>query len=517
MSSGVRRSIASTTLGLAALFSALPAAAQSPQPPASPAEGDLATPPVLVCPVPGDPDAPVASGGYPVEDVAAAPATRPVGRWRGTWTRMAAAPIAPRFGAATDVAFSGERMIVWSGYGGDGELLWDGASYDPRRDRWYELPDVPLAPRTGFAFEAGETGSFFLWGGVARDGTPMSDGAYVWARRDRRSGTPRVSLTPEAPLTAGPAMAAGDLNNWLFVVTPGESPADPPRFAYLAGPDEGWRGPTIPPTPEELPIDAPPHPAGVGYEITDDSTLLSYQADGTVIASGWDVLDGWSDPVAVRLPATGGTCPALDRGSAWIRTDGTTTPVGLVRRDGWRLTAEPPRAALRGGMLVTSPTRLILADALLAYDITAERWLRLPPLPGGARTGVSALWAYGRLHVWGGRTGDGRLPVAGWIFTPALPADTVRLPGGGRRTGDCGGEGIDQGIRLQADRSDPDLVWFMGREGRYSASWPDGFAVRFGQRAVVLDPEGRVVAREGERLRDLAIEPFCTSSRSVMF
>jgi len=473
--------------------------------------------PVLACPASGALGAPVATGSLPAVDVTPAPAATEIGRWRGRWTRIARAPIAPRSAAATDVTRHGERLLVFSGRDADGALLWDGATYDVRTDRWYPLPDVPLTPRTGFAFETGGTGSMFLWGGVTEDGTPMADGAYVWARRDVGRGSPRVVLVPEAPLTPGPASAAGDLNNWLYVVTAGEAITDPPRFAYMAGSDEGWRAPSLPPDQGELPLDAPPVPAGIGYEVTDDPTVLSYQADGTAVTSGWYVLDGWTDPVVLPLPAAGGTCPTLDQGEpGWIREAATGT-VGLTLDDGWGFTATPPVPAAGAGMLVQSPTRLILADALVAWDGAMGRWLRLPALPGGPRTGVSAMWAYGSLVVWGGRSVDGSLPVAGWRFTPDLPPDTFSLPNNGRHTGDCGGTGIDDRIRLRADRDDPQLVWFEGREGRYTVTWPDGWVVRFGVRPVVLDEQGRVVAREGERLRDIEREPFCTSNQSISF
>ncbi|MFN8623668.1 MAG: hypothetical protein U0869_23250 [Chloroflexota bacterium] len=510
------RSIRSILVVAAAMAVAAPAGAQSPSPvpPASPAP---ASAPVLVCPAAGDPTAPVASASFPAEPVIAAPAAAPVGAWPGTWERIARAPIAPRSDAAADLTAYGEQLLVFSGRDAQGRLFWDGAAYDIRHDRWTKLPKVPLRPRTGFAFATGGFGSMFLWGGVAEDGTPMADGAYVWSKHDRRGfGVGVVTVVPKAPLTPGPAAAAGDLFNDLYLVTRGTKASDPPRFAFLAGPKKGWRGPTIAPPHGELPIDPPPVPAGISYEITPGPILISEQADGSAIQSSWFVLDGWKAPTTIPLAAAGGTCPSFDGGSlAWVR-EVTSGTIGLLSWP-WASTAQPPAPASAAGMLVQSPSRVILADALVAWDTTSRTWTQLPPLPDGPRTGEAAAWAFGHLVIWGGRAADGSLPATGWRFTPTLPAGTFALPGGGRHHGACGGVGIDDGIRLRADRKDPDLVWFQGQDGRYATTWPDGWTVRFGSPTVILDEHGTVVAQVGQRLRDIPREPFCTYDHAISF
>jgi hypothetical protein len=313
----------------------------------------------------------------------------------------------------------------------------------------------------------------------------------------------------------------------MFVTTRPAEPGGPPSFAFSAGLGEGWRAPSIPPTPQELPIDVPPLPDGIGYEIIsargEGPMLLSYQVDGTALASTWHVLDGWSEPVRVPLPASGGGCPAIDTsGIAWIRrstdTDGTSRPVAVVLTDRWRFLAEPPPDALTHGILVLAPGHLIVPDALLAYDLGADRWLRLPPLPGGPRAGVSAMWAQGSLVVWGGRREDGSLPGLGWTFRPTPAPGTLDLPGDGRDGyGDCGGVGIDDSIRMRASRSDPNLVWFEGPRERIEAIWPDGFRVRFARRgAIVIAGDGRVVARSGDRLREVR-QDHCYGGGPIVF
>ena len=322
---------------------------------------------------------------------------------------------------------------------------------------------------------------------------------------------------PPAPLTPGPASISGDRNITL-VVTPGATFADPPRWAVLdddAG-RLGWDEPSDPDIRVHGAMPAPSLPPGIGYAFAsarEAALLISHQADGSAVASWFTGMwpGEWSDPVRIPLPADG-SCPAIDLPSfGWIGVGADGQPAALITDawggDEWQALPTPPRAAATGGMLVWGPGHLIAADGLVAWDIARQRWVRLPPLPGGPRTGVSAAWFDGRLYVWGGATADGRLSRSGWMFTPDLPADTFRLPGGHRDGyGDCGGVGNPVNAVMHADRTDPRLVWFTLGRSVYSTTWPDGYVVDFSRgRAHVLGPDGKVVAREGDRLRDLDI------------
>lgn len=501
-------------------------AAQSPSPPSttspSTATPTVASDAVVRCPTPGDPAAPVATDVRPAR-VRPAPDASALGTWAGTWDPMPAAPITGRAGAATGVSPYVDAMVVWSGRATDGSLLWDGAIYHADTATWENVEASPLEPRTDFAFVVGGEGSFFVWGGVTPDGRPMADGAYMLGADDV-GGHPRPWIpVPEAPLPAGPAMASGDVRNWVFVTASGTDPTAGPGFALRQGPTGPWAGPTAPLAPN-LPVEAPPVPTGVGYEVItptmDRPLFLSYQADGTAVVSIWDVLDGWARPRSVPLPATG-ACPAIDLPwLGWIRADAEGDPVGLIARahgGGWSETTTPPREALTEGVLLWAPGRLIVADALLAYRVSMGRWSQLPALPDGPRTGVSAAWMGGRLYLWGGRSPDGSVADTGWVFTPELPPETFRLPGGRRAGyGDCGGEPVPTSIRLRADLDDPSLVWFRGGGRRYEATWPDGYTVTFGARTVIRDPDGRVAARVGDRLRDIDLG-YCPTNQAIHF
>lgn len=527
MQATIRWSMASVSL-VAMLLGASPVGAQSPSAPVSQSPGPSAVPSspaaspapsvgpahpsdsVLTCPTPGDPAAP-ASSAQPAK-IKAAPAARSLGQWAGTWEPMPAAPIVARAGAATGVSPYTDAFVVWSGHATDGSLLWDGAVYHADTTTWEPVAASPLAPRTQFGFQVGGRGSFVIWGGVAADGTPLADGAYSLVTADQFDGHGDWLPVLEGPLPAGPANASGDVMNWVYVSASGTDPAAGPQFAFMMGQGEGWAAPSLP-LSRKVAVDPPPVPVGVGYEVvtpdTDAPIYLSYQADGTAVTSVYDVLDGWTRARSVPLPSSG-ACPAIDKPwIGWVRADASGAPVGLLVKaggGGWRSTATPPAEALTDGMLLWSPGRLIVADALLAYDLGTDRWLRLPDLPDGPRTGVSAAWTRGRLYVWGGRGADGAVTDTGWVFTPRLEGGTFALPGGGRGGyGDCGGEPVPTSIRLQADKADPELVWFQGRGERYKALWPDGYTVTFRARAVVKDPVGRVVAREGDRLRDITL------------
>ena len=89
--------------------------------------------------------------------------------WR--WERLTAAPIPPRTGA--EVVWSGTRLIVIGGHGGSVTALLNGATYDPRTNRWSTLPAVPRivagagskAKRVGVtaAWSAGTSYNQKLW------------------------------------------------------------------------------------------------------------------------------------------------------------------------------------------------------------------------------------------------------------------------------------------------------------------------------------------------------------------
>lgn len=491
----------------------LPASVPARSPLASPALGGVPTRSVVTCPAPVPRDRPVASatplvGASMSTDTSAATLVL----WGGTWTPMPAAPITARAGAATDIAPDPDgRIYIWGGRASDGTLLDDGAVYIASAQAWERLPDSGLAPRESFGFDSDGRG-ITVWGGVDAQGQPLGDGARLILSDDDRtmSWTP----LPGAPLTPGPASMSGD-DNITYVVTPGTEVGGPPRFAVLdaASGRLDWDDPSSPDVRHHGRFPSPPLQAGVAYEVAaaDETALLvAYLSDGTAQASwftgAWP--GHWSDPVSVPLPLTDG-CPALGTTrDAWIRTaaDGTTQGWVTTVNEGGRFRAiiPPPAGTSTGGMLVWASGRLIVADDLLGYETDAKRWTILPGLPDGPRTGVSAAWGNGHLYVWGGTAADGTVLDSGWVFTPSA-ADGA-YPLASHPEGDCGGEGDPSSARIRAEESDPALVWLELRGERLEASWPEGTTVRFTDTgARILDAEGDVIARAGQRLSDTSL------------
>ena len=71
-----------------------------------------------------------------------------------SWRQLAGAPVGPRSDPA--VVWTGEPgapghglLIVWGGGTVEADWRRDGAGYDPKTDTWSRLPAAPLAPRRG--------------------------------------------------------------------------------------------------------------------------------------------------------------------------------------------------------------------------------------------------------------------------------------------------------------------------------------------------------------------------------
>lgn len=73
--------------------------------------------------------------------VAARPDPSPVAAAEGEWAPMAAGPLSAR--QEPNALWSGTEVIIWGGWDGAGQILTDGARYDPRRDRWAPMAAPP--------------------------------------------------------------------------------------------------------------------------------------------------------------------------------------------------------------------------------------------------------------------------------------------------------------------------------------------------------------------------------------
>ena len=442
-------------------------------------------------------------------------------RWRGRWQRLPEAPIEARSDAATGAFLDRghrSRLFIWGGRGADGELLADGAIYDVARQRWQRLPPSPLEARTDAIVRWDWGDAFIVWGGYDADGAWIGDGAgYEFKSR-------RWTMLPPSPLPATPGDFDGTLNGYVAIAS---DPADgSPLTAWLDMEEAESReeandfGTRLGLRWSWSPVFEPPLPTGERYEVVNEfgsvATLISYPAEGyaSSVEHEFDTSDtGYRDEVTLPITLDGASGHRIER-FAWIGsgtlpgvegpvTYGALSPLTRMGR-AWRTTTPAPVSFDASASLVVSPRHIIEPEQLIAWDPTTARWLGIRPPDGGPRTGVSAGWLQGQLLLWGGTTPDGEVRGDGWAFDPWLGRRTVALPEQGIGLEDGCSELVftPREERLTGAIDDPRVTWFAGTRDRAARiEWPPGYVARFRPRLEVVDPSGKVVAREGDRLR----------------
>jgi hypothetical protein len=101
---------------------------------------------------------------------------------------------------------------------------------------------------------------------------------------------------------------------------------------------------------------------------------------------------------------------------------------------------------------------------MAAYDLVADRWLRLPRRDQrpriGTPVGSTAWWQDGRLAVFGGGAPDGSMDRLLWTFQPRLAKGEVDLPRCPRGVNNSCVVPPGRGTwRLTGDRNDPMAAW----------------------------------------------------------
>jgi hypothetical protein len=286
-------------------------------------------------------------------------------------------------------------------------------------------------------------------------------------------------------------------------------------------------------TPEWSDPVAVPLPLGDAYQLVccDGASLLAFseQAEGFAYASEMGLEyphDGeWTSLGVVPLPFGPGGGPATGFATersltAWVRSASEPYPgtdlsgaYGLLMRTDrparpWRLTAPAPDGAVDDPSLVLTPTHLISAQGMVAYDLMAGRWLQLPRRGSsprfGSPEGATAWWSDGKLWVFGGRTPDGSMESRLWTFTPDLPRNERRLTFRPDLAGygeGCVAFGTSGTWRLRGSPDDPLVVWTQSGSKRQDTHWPEGWLARFDPKLEVIDTRGRVRYRDGDVCR----------------
>lgn len=326
------------------------------------------------------------------------PADPPDSQARGTWRRIADAPIRGR--EAAEAAWTGTEMLVWGGWGRS-----DGAAYDPAADTWRILSPSPLEARESPA--SVWTGrEFIVWGGDDEEGRGLADGAAYDPASDRWR---RVA---EAPLSGRAAAAWTGAVMVLMTRDLEVATYDPMRDA--------WE-----------PLPAAPVRRGVGQLVwTGDRILaIGYGGfDGTATLATLD-LQGrrWSVIEETRLSAQDGlgvwtgqeliSMTSYDYVGDELHDWAFDPATGEVRRfDGCRTTLS---GAVWTGQEIVSGE--------IAFDPTDPMCRRLPRAPdrtgGGLREAPTTVWTGTEVIFWSGGTGgDGQAPLPdGVAFHPDRP------------------------------------------------------------------------------------------------
>jgi hypothetical protein len=143
------------------------------------------------------------------------------------WRVLAPAPLTPR--NQQTAVWTGRELLIWGGYDtispGGLHLVADGAAYRPDTDTWRRLPPAPLSARSNAV--GAWTGSHVVILGGGGSPTPASDGASYEPRRNRWTHIAAPVAPADHPITWGAVIEAnGRLlawSNWTIPDGPGGS------------------------------------------------------------------------------------------------------------------------------------------------------------------------------------------------------------------------------------------------------------------------------------------------------
>ena len=371
--------------------------------------------------------------------------TDPVMATQGAWRKMAPSPLAARTRAAS--VWTGSEMLVFGGHGKGGELLTDGAAYDPGTDRWRSIAPYPgardgLLAGNGLATWTGTEMLLFL--SAVHDAATMWDWDLVaynpatdrW--RDvlvaRFQPQPEGRLVAHSPVPVQVPEAVAWMGDALVIVG-WQSDVREYAWTRLDVATGTWDERQVLPGSDDFHFD-PKLAAGDGRRLMFMRQSAIFPGNRT-----WAYVVEPANAVAhvVDAPGPPDRSVRLDGPLTFsagrfvfvgVRTDdeGTSRPVAYVaeaRQPGitWRKVTAPPIPPAPGVLyaeLVGTPVGVLLLGGLageggtaLGSDAAVERWGRLPDPPIDLhRAGHVAVWTGQEVLVWGGDTDavTGRLP-----------------------------------------------------------------------------------------------------------
>lgn len=343
------------------------------------------------------------------------------------WTPIEPSPLQGR--SHHSMVWTGKEMLVWGGFsvesGGSGRLADDGAAYDPANGEWRLLPPAPLTGRQShFAFWTGA--EMLLWGGpsatvLADPGTAVEhrDGALYDPARNRWRQIPDAPLSPRSEMAV--AFAAGRLVVWggRDARNPnGPGPADgaaydpaTDRWTPLAeGPLTGRIRPSVVSVGDRVLIwggnrieengertdGALYHPATDRWTPITPAPHADHCFDERCTGS-------WTGTSAVFLYSPLAYDPDRDRWSALA---------GCAAAQAY---ASGQSAAWTGDRLLVWGGRSLYGEPLpgAAYEPSSDRWTEIPDHPlFPSRIHHRAMWTGSHMIMWGGISGrEGQSPT----------------------------------------------------------------------------------------------------------
>jgi N-acetylneuraminic acid mutarotase len=436
-----------------------------------------------------------------------------------TWRMLAASPLAARSRAIA--VWTGTKLVVWGGQAtttsGEavGDVLDDGALYDPVADAWYPIAEAPGGGRVSLGATAVWSGSEMLvFGGSAVDqGIAYDPVGNTWrvlpdAPIDARSRAASVWTGSEMVVWGGARFGDGGTFERNFDDGAAYDPATdswrllPPAPMQAAVVDAAWTGSEVVFTPGYSgdPNGIPNAEDGGGaYDPTTDS---------------WSALTWLGQHPGTELVAAGDDIVGIAKGTAWIHegSTGATAALGGEAGDGatavWTgsevltLTfGKDASTGLRGLRLpvlrADSPTECAAGPAGPGWTLNGLQFLD--------RVGAATVWTGSEYIVWGGShhdivLGDGVAfdPASGRIRYLAPAPITARTGAIAVWTGSevliVGGEAtVDGGPATQdAAAYDPTSDTWRRIVGPLGDSDPDTFPY--------IDPNSRLWAWIGDRL-----------------
>jgi hypothetical protein len=325
------------------------------------------------------------------------------GKWQpsATWERVPAAPIEGRYGNVA--VWTGEEMLIWGGAGDadDSAGLANGAAFDPGTQDWRRLGDAPLQFAGGrTAVWTGE--AMLVWGGEVGDGShgrPDTGAAYD-PRSDRWTelpASPYWSLAGHSAIWTGEEMVVWGGVGGVDMEHRGAA-FDPERNAWrtiAAAPLDGRHRHTAVWTGEEMLVwggrgQAGPLATGAAYDPDSDSwrelppAPISARDLHAAIWTGEEMIvwGGWNSDAA------------LSDGAAY-------NPLSNTWRD---LPRAPISAAVLETAVVWTGREMIVVCAdggLVAYSPTENQWATLPEPPIGDALRPTLLTADSQVILWG--------------------------------------------------------------------------------------------------------------------